>query len=75
LRKISKNGKASLVHELVGRRPQRGLAVSTNQDPQDPSDTEPAPGNMHKVPNTYTAEDCLVWPQWERLETPGFWEV
>jgi hypothetical protein len=31
-----------------------------------------------KAPDTYTAEDCLVWPQWEkmhlnlqRLETQG----
>ena len=36
-----------------------------------------------KAPDTYTAEDCLVWPQWEktlhltleRLEVPGSGEA
>ena len=35
-----------------------------------------------EAPDTYTAEDCLVWPQWEkmhltleRLESPGSGEA
>ena len=52
-------------------------AVSNNSDPWDLSDTEPptrqhTPADMNGLPlppspNTYTAEDCLVWPQWEKM--------
>ena len=43
--------------------------TSTNSDRRDLSDTEPPTGQhtlAHPRPlTTYTAEDCLVWPQVE----------
>jgi hypothetical protein len=61
-----------------------GPAVSINLDPQDLSNTEP--GSIYQLvceaPNTYTAGDCWVWVQSEkmhltlkRLESPGSLEV
>jgi hypothetical protein len=45
--------------------------VSTNQDPWELPETKP-PTKEHMwagpwPPNTYVAEDCLVWPQLERI--------
>jgi hypothetical protein len=38
--------------------------------------------SWYEAPDTYTVEDCLVWPQWEkmhltleRLEVPGSGEI
>jgi hypothetical protein len=46
-------------------------AVSTHLDSWDLLDTEPqtrqhTPADM-RYPNTYAAEDCLLWPQWEKM--------
>jgi hypothetical protein len=60
-------------------------AVSINPDPWDFSDTK-SPRRHHKLndmgPNTYSAEYCLVWFQWEkknlslkRFEAPGSGEA
>jgi hypothetical protein len=67
--------------DLVG-----GPAVSNNPDPRDLSNT--GPQNRHHIPadmrppTPYTAEDCHVWVQLEkmhqtlkRLEVPGRREV
>ena len=45
--------------------------LSTNLDPQELPETKP-PIRDHtwaglRSPGTYVAEDCLVWPQWERM--------
>jgi hypothetical protein len=47
-----------------------GKGVQDGLDTQDLSDTEP-PTRQHtsadmRLP-AHTAEDCLVWPQWEKL--------
>lgn len=68
--------------DTIGR-----LAISTNLDPSDLSDTGP-PIREHtlagpKTPeDTYTAENVLFWPQWmkkcpilERLEARGSGEA
>jgi hypothetical protein len=52
--------------DFIGR-----LVVSTNMDPWELQESEP-PTREHtqagqKLPGTYIAEDCLVWPQWERM--------
>ena len=50
----------------------------------DPQTLSQHPGSIHwyETPDTYKAEDCLVWPQWEkmcltleRLQAPGSGEV
>ena len=43
-------------------------AVSTNLDPWELPETEP-PTRQHppSPEHKYTAEDCLVWPQWEMM--------
>ena len=51
--------------------PIRRPAVSTNLDSWDLTDTE-TPTRQHtpadmKPPNTYTAEDCQVWTQLEKV--------
>jgi hypothetical protein len=68
-----KNVPLKNLEDPIGRPP-----VSTNLDSWDWATNQAAYMSRSEAPKTYTEEDCLVWPQWEktsltlkRLEGPG----
>jgi hypothetical protein len=57
--------------ELKGWNPIRRPTVTTNPDPWELPETKPpikrAYTGWSLSPSSFVAEDCLIWPQWERM--------